>query len=577
MQLPTGSPFDADPGGSGFMAQPLAKAPTGIRGFDGISAGGLPRGRPTLVAGASGTGKTMFALEFLLRGARDFGEPGVMFTFEESRQDLIENMATLGFNLEKLLAEEKLIIDDFHIEPAEIVATGNFDLEGLFLRLEKAIDAIGAKRIVLDTIEVLLASFGNDTIVRGELSRLFRWFKERNLTAVVTEERGRDSRLTRYGFEEVISDCAILLDHRVHEEISTRRLRILKYRGSEHGTNEYPFLITNQGFVVLPDLGAGYISAAPIERLSTGMEQLDQMLSGGIFRGATMLISGRAGTGKTTIAAQLVEAACTRGERCLFISFEESQARLIRNMRSVGIDLQQGLDTGLLKIWAERSAAYRLEEHLGRLDQILDAFKPQVVVLDAMRILSAEGPERSIRATVAMEIDMLKSREITAVITSLIHGDEEETNMLGVSSLTDSWLMLRNIETNGERSRLLCVIKSRGMSHSNQVREFKLTPNGAQLVDVMIDSRGAILTGSARKLQLDQLKRRANNRLANSKRNQIALQRRKAVLQAQIADLENELDAASTDLKDATQEQLRRQAANAEDQMAAEKIREVEM
>lgn len=557
------------------LVRPLPKAPTGIRGFDGISGGGLPRGRPTLVAGASGTGKTMFAMEFLLRGIRDFNEPGVLFTFEESSSDLIENMASFGFDLESLITKELLIIDALHVEASEIVATGSFDLEGLFLRLEKAIETIGAKRIVLDTIEVMLASFGNDQIVRGELSRLFRWFKERKLTAVVTEERGREGSLTRYGFEEVISDCAILLDHRVHEEISTRRLRILKYRGSEHGTNEYPFLITDRGFVVLPAMGAEAITAASDERVSTGMEKLDKMLSGGIFRGATLLISGRAGTGKTTIAAQLVDAGCRRGERCLFISFEESQSRLIRNMRSVGINLQQWVDAGLLKIWAERSTAYGLEEHLGRLDRMLEEFGPQVTVLDAMRSLAELGPVRNIRATVAMEIDMLKSRQITSVITSLTHRSEDESSAVGVSSLTDSWLVLRNIEMNGERSRLLFVIKSRGMPHSNQVREFKLTSNGAELVEVMIDPRGTILTGSARKLQLDRFARIANNRRAAIRRNQVVLQRRTAVLQAEIAVLENEMEAASADLEKANEEQVRRQAALAVDQAASEQIREV--
>ncbi len=527
------------------------------------------------MAGASGTGKTMFALEFLLRGIRDFGEPGVLFTFEESRTDLIENMATFGFDLEGQIADGMLIIDAFHIEPSEIVTTGSFDLEGLFLRLEKAIEAIGAKRIVLDTIEVMLASFGNDLMVRGELSRLFRWFKERKITAVVTEERGREGSLTRYGFEEVISDCAILLDHRVHEEISTRRLRILKYRGSEHGTNEYPFLITDRGFVVLPAMGSEFLPTASNERVSTGMEQLDQMLSGGIFRGASLLISGRAGTGKTTIAAQLVDAACRRGERALFISFEESKARLIRNMRSVGIDLQQWVDAGLLKIWAERSTAYGLEEHLGRLDRVLEEFCPRVVVLDAMRSLAELGPERNIRATVSMEIDMLKSREITSVITSLTHGNQEEASAVGVSSLTDSWLLLRNIEHNGERSRLLFVIKSRGMAHSNQVREFKLTTNGAQLIEVMIDPRGGILTGSARKQQLARFARVADNRLANVKRNQSSLQRRTAVLRAQIAVLENELEGTTSDLQKANEEQLRRQAAIEFDQGEAERTREV--
>ncbi len=464
------------------MARSLRKVPTGIAGFDFLTGGGLPHGRPTLVTGSSGSGKTLFGIEFLVRGILEHGEPGVLLTFEESAEDLSENVASLGFDLDALVADGKLVIDAFHVDTAEIVATGAYDLEGLFLRLACAVEEVGAKRVHIDTLEALFSAFNNEALVRSELVRLFRWLKDRELTTVVTGERGREGQLTRFGIEEYVSDCVVVLDHRVHDEISTRRLRVTKYRGSVHGTNEYPFLITDRGFLVLPLSELDLTYAASEERISTGVPQLDAILGGGVYRGSTLLISGTAGTGKTTLAAHVMAAACARGERALFLSFEESPAQMIRNMRSVGIDLERWVQTGMMRLLAERATAYGLEAHLGRLQRLLDDFRPEVVVLDAMASLTHVGTLLEVTSAVAREVDLLKTRGITAVVTTLNHSGDQESSTLGISSLTDTWLVLRNTESpQGQRQRRLFVVKSRGTAHSNDVFGFRLTDQGAQL------------------------------------------------------------------------------------------------
>lgn len=554
------APPGAAPGLGQQTGEGLRKAPTGIRGFDAICLGGLPHGRPTLVTGAAGAGKTLFAAEFLLRGILEFGEPGVLLAFEESADDLAANMASLGFDLPALVAAGRLRVESCRIRPGEIVTAGGFDLEALFVRLEAAVAAVGARRVVLDTIEVLLGAFGDEGLVRGELSRLFDWLKERGLTTVVTGERGRQGGLTRYGIEEYVSDCVIALDQRVSEEISTRRLRVVKYRGSVHGTNEYPFLITDRGFLVLPITGVGLTYTASKERVSTGIDQLDQMLGGGIFRGSTLLVTGTAGTGKTTIVAHLIAAACRRGERALLVSFEESPSQLVRNLASVGVDLQRWLDAGLLRIWAERATAQGLEEHLGRLERLLEEFSPSVAALDAMGSLTLVGSDRSVISTVEREIDLMKSRGITSVLTALIHQSDLEASTIGVTSITDTWLLLRNVETDGERNRLLFVIKSRGMAHSNQVREFRLTERGAELVEVAIGPEG-VLTGSARQLYQARQEALAERRGEEIQRRRRALERRRAQVDEQIAALREQLSAEAAELDAfSTQEALEHQA-----------------
>ena len=475
----------------------LDRAPTGISGLDQITGGGLPRGRVTLIAGSAGAGKTLLGLQFLVAGARDYGEPGVLLTFEESAAKVADNVRSLGFDLDELQRDGLLAVLSFQVEPTEIVAAGEFDFEPLFVILDDAITRVGAKRVVLDTIEVLFGAFGADSIVRAELSRLARWLEERGVTAIVTGERGEGT-ITRHGIEEYVSDCVIVLDHRVREEISTRRLRVVKYRGSAHGTNEYPFFISARGFVVLPITSITLDYGAPDERISTGIARLDHMLGGGIFRGSTVLVSGTAGTGKTSLGAHMANAACGRGERVLWVLFEESPAQVLRNMRSIGLDLRPWTDAGLLHIWPARPATLGLETHLALLVQLLDEVTPTVTVLDGIASFADGVAASEVTSMLSRKMDLLKARGITTMATALGNGDDAGT--LSVSSMVDTWLLLRNVESNGERNRLLFVLKSRGTAHSNQVREFVLTDRGAELVDVYVGAAG-MLTGSARLAQ----------------------------------------------------------------------------
>lgn len=525
-----------------------AKAATGIIGFDEVTGGGLPRGRPTLVTGAAGSGKTLFGLEFLVRGARDFGEPGVLLAFEEGKSDLVTNVASLGFDIPLLEREGLLAVDAFRLDPAEIIETGSFDLEGLFIRLASAVESVGAKRVVLDTIELLFSALPNEATIRAELGRLFRWLRERDLTTVVTSERGAGEQLTRFGIEEYVSDCVVALDHRVQDEISTRRLRVVKYRGSLHGTNEYPFLITARGLVVVPITSVGLTYEASDERVSTGITRLDEMLSGGVFRGSSSMISGTAGTGKTSVGALMVDAACARGERALFFSFEESPAQLVRNMSSIGINLQRWIDSGLLTLQAVRATAFGFEEHLAMLHQLLDEFEPSLVVLDAVAVLTQAGARSETSSAIARDLDLLKGRGITSVMTTLTHGPRHESSDVNVSSLVDTWLLLRNDESNGERNRLVFVIKSRGSAHSNQVREFVLTDQGAELVDVYVGPDG-VLTGSARIEQISHERLLQTARADEAERRRQELAQRSAAVRAQIAALQAQLTAETAEFE----------------------------
>ncbi len=464
--------------------QELAKTPTGIPGLDDITGGGLPKGRPTLICGGAGSGKTLLAASFVLYGAVHFDEPGVLVSFEETAEELASDLASLGFDLPAVTAAGKLIADYVRVERSEIEETGEYDLEGLFVRLDHSIRSIGAKRIVLDTIESLFSGLSNPGILRAELRRLFRWLKEKGLTAVITGERG-ESGLTRQGLEEYVSDAVILLDHRVHEQVSTRRLRIVKYRGSHHGTNEYPFLIGQDGLTVLPVTSLGLSHPALEERVSTGVGQLDQMLSGkGYFRGSTVLLSGTAGTGKTSLAAHFVDAACRRGERSLYFLFEESPQQLMRNMRSIGIDLQQWVDRGLLQFHADRPSRFDLETHLAAMYRAVKEFKPMVTVTDPVTNLLTVGTQADVRSMLTRVIDYLKREAITGVFTSLSPGKAElqETDA-GISSLMDTWVVLVINEENHKRRRWLTVLKSRGMAHSDSVREYMLTNHGLRVLD----------------------------------------------------------------------------------------------
>jgi circadian clock protein KaiC len=464
--------------------QELAKSPTGIQGLDEITNGGLPKGRPTLICGGAGSGKTLLAASFLLNGVVEFDEPGILMTFEETGEELASDLASLGYDLGKLVSEGKLIVDYVRVERSEIEETGEYDLEGLFVRLEYAVSSIGAKRIVLDTIESLFAGLSNPGILRAELRRLFRWLKDKGLTAVLTGERG-DSGLTRQGLEEYVSDAVILLDHRVQEQVSTRRLRIVKYRGSHHGTNEYPFLIDREGLSVLPVTSLGLTHPAIEERVSTGVTRLDDMLSGrGYYRGSTVLLSGTAGTGKTSLAAHFVDAACRRGERCLYFLFEESPQQLMRNLRSIGINLQPWVDRGILRFHADRPSRFGLETHLAAMQRAVRDFEPAVTVADPVTNLLTVGTQNDVRSMLTRVIDYLKAQSITGLFTSLTPGSKElEETDAGISSLMDTWIVLLINVENRRRRRWLSVLKSRGMAHSNSVREYMLTDHGLQVLD----------------------------------------------------------------------------------------------
>jgi circadian clock protein KaiC len=475
----------------------LPKAPTGIPGLDEITGGGLPKGRPTLVAGAAGCGKTLFAMEFLVNGAIQYDESAVFVAFEENAEELAQNVASLGFDLKELIKQKKLIIDYARVDRTEIEETGEYDLEGLFIRLGHAIDSLGAKRVVLDTVEVLFSALQNHSILRAELHRLFRWLKDKGVSAVITAERGEGT-MTRFGLEEYIADCVILLDHRVTEQVSTRRLRIVKYRGTLHGTNEYPFLIGKHGISVLPITSLGLEHKASAERISTGVNELDKMLGGkGFYRGSSILLSGGAGTGKTTLASAFVDAACRRGERCLYFAFEESTKQILRNMRSVSIDLAPHVKKGLLKFHVARPSQYGLEMHLVTLYNQIQELKPSVVVLDPITDFATIGNMAEIKAVVTRIIDFLKSNNITGLFVSVISGGEaSDQSVIGVSSLIDAWLSLRNLESNGERHRGLFVLKSRGMAHSNQIRSFELTNHGIRIGEVDLAGRRTELSVS---------------------------------------------------------------------------------
>ena len=531
----------------------LRKAPTGITGFDEITGGGVPAGRPTLICGAAGCGKSLLATEFLVRGIMEFGEPGVLMTFEETADDIKKNVSSLGFNVPDLIAKKKLVIDHVHIERNEIEENGEYDLEGLFIRLGYAIDSIGAKRVVLDTIETLFAGLSNQAILRSELRRLFNWLKQRGMTTIITGERG-EGQLTRHGLEEYVSDCVVLLDHRVTGQVSTRRLRIVKYRGSTHGTNEYPFLIDEHGISVLPLTTSSMEYAVSNERVPSGIEDLDEMLDGqGFFRGSTVLLSGTSGTGKTTVAAHLANATCLRGERCMFFSFEESPSQILRNMRSIGINLEPHVKKGLLQFHSTRPTVHGLEMHLVRMHKMLEQFKPAVVVVDPVSNLQTAGNLEDSTNMLIRLIDFLRIKHITAFMVSLNTGGTSlENTDEGLSSMVDTWLLLRDTETGGERNRLIYVLKSRGMPHSNQVREFLITANGIKMEAAYLGGTG-ILTGSARLSQeaLDQTEKQIVKEDMQLKK--LTLEHRRKAIAAEIEALrvglkveENEFDRTTS-------------------------------
>jgi circadian clock protein KaiC len=526
----------------------LQKTPTGISGLDEVTGGGLPRGRPTLVCGPAGCGKTLLAMEFLVRGILDFDEPGVFVAFEETIDDLRANVASLGFDLAQLEADGHLMLDHVTLAHGEMEETGDWDLDGLFMRLGAAIDAVGARRVVIDTIETLFGAFSNTALLRSELARLFVFLKERGVTAVITGERG-DGSLTRHGIEEYVSDCVIVLDHRVTEQTSIRRLRILKYRGSFHGTNEYPFLIGESGISVLPITSLGLHHSVSDARMPTGTARLDSMLGdGGFFKGSTVHVSGTSGTGKTTLAAQFCDATCARGERAMYFAFDESQAEIIRNMSSVGIDLRQWVDAGLLKFQCFRPSLLGLESHLFMVQKFVSEFDPVVVVMDPISDFVRLGTAADVAALLTRQVDFLKARGVTSLFTSLTNARESTSVEQQMTSLVDTWILVKTLEGNGEHNRVLYVLKARGMAHSNQIREFLLTDHGIELSDVYVGPQG-VLTGSARQAQEAKEQADGASWLEELEQRRVNLERRRQSVDAQTATLWREFDDESDIVK----------------------------
>jgi len=554
-------------GNAPARAERLEKAHTGIVGFDEVTNGGVPKGRPTIVCGGPGCGKTMFALEFLVRGATQYNEPGVLMTFEETSEEMARNVASLGFDLKGLAARKKLVLEYVRIEPAEIHETGEYDLGGLFIRLQHAVDRIGAKRVVLDTVEAIFSGFANTGLLRAEIRRLFRWLKDRGLTTIVTAEKG-DGSLTRYGLEEYVSDCVIFLDHRITEQISTRRMRVVKYRGASHIADEIPFLIDERGFSVLPSSSMKLNHVVSNQRVPSGVKDLDDMLEGkGFYRGSSILVSGTAGSGKSSLAAHFAQQTCRDGERCLYVALEESPAQATRNMRSIGIDLEKYVKKGLLRFEAWRPTQSGLEMHLLQIHKLVEEHKPTAVIIDPITNLLL-GNKNELHSMLMRLIDFLKTKQITGFFTALTSGrnkEIEETDV-GISSLIDTWIFARDVELNGERNRCIYVLKSRGMAHSNQVREFLMSKNGIRLLPVYVGS-GTVLTGSARLSQ--EARERTDHLLRQQTKEEQrrVLEGKRKALEAQIEAMRSELAQEESRVALVTQQEEQRERDISQDML----------
>ncbi len=519
----------------------LEKCPTGIVGFDDISGGGLPRGRTCLLSGYAGTGKSLFAIEFIVHGIEQYQENGVFVSFEESPSELATNVASLGFNLAEHQAENCLRLMQIEV-PNVMVESGEYDLKALFIRLNYAVEAVGAKRVVLDGIENLFAAFTDLSILRTEFRRLVNWLKEKELTAIITTERGRYE-LSRHGLEEYIADCVIALDLRIERQLATRRIRIVKYRGSAHGGDEYPFVLDKNGFMVMPITSAGLAYEVSTEKVTSGIPDLDGLLNGGYFSGSSILVSGTSGTGKSSISAHMVDAACREGKRCLYIAMEESPLQIERNMKSVGINLMQWRESELLHFHAVRPTANGLEKHLAEITSLVFQFEPDIVIIDPISAFDIGVSEESVKMMLVRAVDLFKSKGITSLFTCLTTGGTaEEATSVGLSSLVDTWLLLRNLESGGERTRGLYICKSRGIAHSNQIREFMLTDSGIKLEDIILDAQGNILTGSARLFRTNMLETEEKMRSTNMERRAEAIKKKRDALEAQIAIMRSEFE-----------------------------------
>jgi len=563
-------------GGPRSLDNQLEKSPTGIKGLDEVTKGGLPKGRPTLVCGGAGSGKTLLAAEFLVRGALQFGEPGVFMSFEETSDELTKNVVSLGFKLDDLVVQKKISLDYVQIDRSEIEETGEYDLEGLFIRLEHAIASVGAKRVVLDTIETLFSGIPNPAVVRAELKRLFQWLKNKGMTTIITGEQGEKT-FTRHGLEEYVSDCVLFLDHRISEQVPTRRMRVVKYRGSAHETNEFPFLIDEKGVQVMPITSLGLRHTVTNKRVSSGIPRLDAMLGGkGYYRGSSVLISGSAGTGKTSFVAHFADSACRRGERCLYFAFEESESQVMRNMLSIGINLEPWVKKGLLKYHADRPTIYGLEIHLSVMQKMINEFKPAAVIVDPVSNLNAVANNANVKMMLTRLLDQLKLDRVTTVLTILTQGSANpESTDVDVSSLADTWILLRDTEFGGERNRGMYILKSRGMAHSNQIREFVLTDKGVNILDVYVGPSG-VLTGSARLSQETQEKAKDFVRQQDAQIKQLDLERKRKAMEARIADIRAEFKTEQAEVEKSIKQEKLRQRKVSQDREAMAKIRKAD-
>jgi circadian clock protein KaiC len=553
----------------------LRKCPTGIAGLDEITAGGLPYGRPTLICGGSGCGKTLLSMEFLVRGT-ELNEPGIFMAFEETALELSQNFASIGFNLKELTLANKLEIDHVHIDRSGLEPTGEYDLEGLFIRIGHAIDRIGAKRVVLDSLETLFTGYLGEGVLRLELKRLFAFLKGKEVTTIVTAEQGERT-LTRFGLEEYVADCVIFLDHKITDQIATRRLRVVKYRGSAHGTNEYPFLIDENGLSIMPISSLALDHSVSAERISSGVSSLDAMMGfAGYYRGSSILVTGTAGSGKSSLAAHFVDAACQRGEKCLYFAFEESRDQIVRNMKSIGVDLECWTRQGLLQFRNTRSTLYGMEMHLVTMHRAIEKFKPSIVIIDPISDLLVSARETEVMSMLSRLIDYLKREGITALCTDLtaVGGSLEKTEV-GVSPLMDTWILLQIMEGTGERNRGLYILKSRGMDHSNQVREFTLTSTGIQLREAYIGA-GRVLTGTARMSQEALEKADALLLTEETQRKQREVDRKQVLMEAQIKALQADFQAGKDELERSIQSENLRQEILAYDSLQMAQRREAE-
>jgi len=550
----------------------LLKVPTGIGGLDEITEGGLPRGRPTLIAGASGTGKTLLAMQFLVNRASIYGEPGVFVTFEESVPDMITNFASFGWDLDKLIEQRKLAIECVSVSDVPITETGAYSLDGLLIRLDNAISSVEARHIVMDPMQMLYTQLSDVPLLRGELLRLLQWLKSKEVTAIVTSERQEG--VSSQSLESYASDCVILLGNRIRDTVATRHLRVAKYRGSRHATDEFPFYIGERGLSVLPVTSVLPDYGASSERITTGIERLDTLLDGGgYYRHSSILVSGDAGTGKTSLAAHFARATCERGERCLYLAFEEAKDQVIRNMRSIGTDLECHVKTGLLNFRTMRPTMYGLETHLVVMEKLVDEFKPAVIIVDPVSNLSDIGTLRETKSMLARFVDFLKARQVTALFTCLRQsGGETE---IGVSSVMDVWISLRMVESDGEQNRLLHVIKARGMAHSRQVREFVLSEKGVQLLDVYVGPSG-VLTGSARVAQENRESAEKLERQREFKRQQSEMKRKKLELETRMAALKEEIREVQDEMEKGVSEEKEDRRATSEAARQMTRIRQAD-